>query len=39
MTVTDKFRVKFDNELNSEATVKGLQNYKSRVKEISSKKI
>ena len=39
MTVTDKFRVKFNNKLNSEATVKGLQNYKSRVKEISSKKI
>lgn len=39
MTVTDKFRVKCANELNSEATIKGLQNYKSRVKEISSKNI
>ena len=39
MTVTDKFRVKLDNELNSEATAKGLRNYKSRVKEGSAKEI
>lgn len=39
MTVTDKFRVKFSNETNSDSTKQGMQNYKDRVKEISSKKI
>lgn len=38
MTVTDKFRAKCANEFNSEATLKGLQNYKSRVKEISDRR-
>ena len=39
MTVTDKFRVKFSNETNSDSTKQGMQNYKDRVKEISLKKI
>ena len=39
MAVTDKFRVKFSNEMNSDSTKQGMQNYKDRVKEISSKKI
>lgn len=39
MTVTDKFRVKFSNEMNSDLTKQGMQNYKDRVKEISLKKI